>query len=119
VSTLLAGVQEATGHLSGRQTAVDTSMATDPSPATCAGHQPSRRRSFRKQRTADPLTGPTRYNFLYSSFKAGPAGGRLRRPSSAGGSHYRITHSPQAAGRNTTDDGLRSASRRANVRRSD
>jgi hypothetical protein len=27
---------------------------------------------------------PTRYNFLYASFKAGLAGGRLRRPSSAG-----------------------------------
>jgi len=31
----------------GRQTAADTSMATDTSLATCAGHRPSGRRSFR------------------------------------------------------------------------
>jgi hypothetical protein len=35
VSTLVAGVQDATGHLPRRQSAVDTSMATDPSPVTC------------------------------------------------------------------------------------
>jgi hypothetical protein len=42
VSALVAGVREAAGYLSGRQTAADTS------PATCAGHQPSGRRSFRE-----------------------------------------------------------------------
>jgi len=55
--------------------AINTSLATD------AGHQLSGEWSFGKQRTVNPLTGPTRYNFLYS-LKAGPAGGRLRRPSS-------------------------------------
>ena len=56
-------------------------MATDTRLATCAGHQPSGRQSFQKQRTVNPLIVPARYNFLYY-FKAGPAGGRLRRPSS-------------------------------------
>jgi hypothetical protein len=37
-----------------RQTAADTSMAADTSVAMCAGHQPSGRRSFRKQRTVNP-----------------------------------------------------------------
>jgi ketol-acid reductoisomerase len=41
VPTLIAGVQDPTGHLAGRQTAVDTGMATGTSPAVCAGHQPS------------------------------------------------------------------------------
>jgi hypothetical protein len=79
VSTLLAGVQEATGHLSGRQTAVDTSMATDLSPPTCAGHQSSGQRSFRKRRTVNPLMGPACYNVLYSSSRPllrAAAGGR-------------------------------------------
>jgi hypothetical protein len=67
MSALVAGVRETTGHLSGRQTAADTSPATDASLATCAGHQPSGRRSFRKQRTVNPPTAPARYNFLYSS----------------------------------------------------
>jgi hypothetical protein len=58
-----------------------TSAWPQTSPSACAGHQPSGRRSFRKQRTVNPLTVPARYNFLYT-LKAGPAGGRLRRPSS-------------------------------------
>jgi hypothetical protein len=49
-------------------------MAIDTSPATCTGHQPSGRRSFRKQRTVNPLMVPARYNFLYSSSR--PANGR-------------------------------------------
>jgi hypothetical protein len=73
VSTLATGVREAAGHLSGPQTA-DTGLAIDTSPATCAGHQPSGRRSFRKQRTVNPPIAPTRYNFLYSSSR--PACGR-------------------------------------------
>jgi hypothetical protein len=60
------------GRLSGRQSAVDTSMATETGPATCAGHQPSRWRSFRKQRTVNPPIAP-RYSFLYSS--SGMSGG--------------------------------------------
>ena len=59
---LVSGVRKAAGHPSGAQT-----MAIDTSPASCAGHQPSRRRSFRKQRTVNPLMVPARYNFLYSS----------------------------------------------------
>jgi hypothetical protein len=60
VSMLVAGADEATGYLSGHQSAVDTSMATDTSSATCAAHRPSGRRSFRTQRTVNPLTGLTR-----------------------------------------------------------
>jgi hypothetical protein len=58
VSTLVAGVREASGHLFGPQIAADTSLATDTCVATCAGHQPSGRRSFRKQRTVNPPIGP-------------------------------------------------------------
>jgi hypothetical protein len=82
VSTLMVGVRSAAGHLSGRPIAADTGMAIDTSPATCAGHQPSGRRSFQKQRTVNPLMVPARYNFLYSSFQGRPrtaaAGGRPR-----------------------------------------
>ena len=60
----------------------DSGIAVDTSRASCAGHQLSGRRSFRKQRTVNPLMVPARYNFLYSSFKAGPAGGL--RPPAAG-----------------------------------
>ena len=38
-------------------TAADTSMATESSLSACAGHRPSGRRSFREQRTVNPLTG--------------------------------------------------------------
>jgi hypothetical protein len=74
VSALVAGVREAAGHPSGPQIAADTGLAIDTSLATCAGHQPSGRRSFGKQRTVNPPIAPARYNFLYSSFKAGPGG---------------------------------------------
>jgi hypothetical protein len=63
-------------HLSGREAAADTSMAT------CTGHWPSGRRSFRKQRTVNPLIVPARYNFLYAIPQDRPAGGL--RPPSAG-----------------------------------
>jgi hypothetical protein len=53
-----------------RQIAEDTSMVIDTSVATCAGHSPSGRWSFRKQWTVNPLIVPARYNFLYSSLKA-------------------------------------------------
>jgi hypothetical protein len=69
---------EAAGHLPRRQTAADTSMATGTSLTPWAGHQPFGRRSFRKQRTVNPLMIPARYNFP-SLPKAGPAGG-LRQP---------------------------------------
>jgi hypothetical protein len=52
VATLVTGGREAAGgaaHLSGREAAADTSMAT------YTGHWPSGRRSFRKQRTVNPL----------------------------------------------------------------
>jgi hypothetical protein len=88
-------------------TAADTSMAIESSLSACAGHLPSGRRSFRKQRTVNPPIAPARYNFLYSSFKAGlraacgrprPAGAPLDAPSWPpswlllhGGSHA-VTH---------------------------
>ena len=63
VATLVTGGREAAGgaaHLSGREAAADTSMAT------YTGHWPSGRRSFRKQRTVNPPIAPARYNFLCS-----------------------------------------------------
>jgi hypothetical protein len=42
-------------------------MVADTGLATCAGHLPSGGRSFRKQRTVNPLIVPARYNFLYAS----------------------------------------------------
>jgi hypothetical protein len=56
VSALVAGVREAAGHPSGPEIAADTGLAMR------AGHQPSGRRSFRKQRTVNPPIA--RYNFL-------------------------------------------------------
>jgi hypothetical protein len=62
-------------------------LATGSSLATYAGHQPSGRRSFPKQRTVNPLTIPARYNFLYSSsrpaLRAAVSGGRPRAGSDA------------------------------------
>jgi hypothetical protein len=55
VSTLVAGVRSAAGYPSGPQIAADTGIAIDTSLATSAGHQPSGGRSFRKQRTVNPL----------------------------------------------------------------
>jgi hypothetical protein len=50
------------------QIAEDTSMVTDTSVATCAGHQLSGLRLFRKQqRTVNPPIVPARYNVLYLS----------------------------------------------------
>src|SRR4029450_3941003 len=63
VATLVTGGREAAGgvaHLSGREAAADTNMAT------YTGHWPSGRRSFRKQRTVNPPIVPARYNFLCS-----------------------------------------------------
>jgi hypothetical protein len=54
VSTLVAGVRSAAGYPSGPQIVADTGIAIDTSLATCAGHQPSGGRSFRKQRTVNP-----------------------------------------------------------------
>jgi hypothetical protein len=65
--TLVAGAREAAGHPSGLQIAANTGMAIDTSLATCAGHQPSGGRLFRKQRTVNPLMVPAHYNFLYCS----------------------------------------------------
>jgi hypothetical protein len=61
VSVLLTGGRERPDTCPGRETAADTSMGA------CAGHPPSGRRSFRKQRTVNPPIAPARYNFLYSA----------------------------------------------------
>jgi hypothetical protein len=63
-----------------RPIAADISVATRTSPSACAGHQPSGRRSFRKQRTVNPLTRPARYNFLYSSSRPAPRAASGRPP---------------------------------------
>jgi hypothetical protein len=93
VATLVTGGREAAGgaaHLSGREAAADTSMAT------YTGHWPSGRRSFRKQRTVNPLMVPARYNFLYSSSRRRVCqrarSSRLwRRPALRPGSHTTVT----------------------------
>jgi hypothetical protein len=79
---LAAGVRSSAGHSRlGRQP--PRTLAWLPPPAwPRAGHRPSGRQSFRKHRTVNPLILPARYNFLYSSFKAGlraaASGGRPR-----------------------------------------
>jgi hypothetical protein len=89
VATLVTGGREAAGgaaHLSGREAAADTSMAT------YTGHWPSGRRSFRKQRTVNPLTGATRYKFPCSPAGPSPTGGPPAvRPPSAGSSYADVT----------------------------
>jgi hypothetical protein len=88
VATLVTGGREAAGgaaHLSGREAAADTSMAADAS-LTTAGHQLSGGRSFRNHRTVNPTDRPVVTTF--STLPQGrPAGGRLRRPSSARRTH--------------------------------
>ena len=72
-------LQWSAGHCAWQ--AAGTSLAADISPATHAGHRPSGRRSFRKQRTVNPLTGPIRLQLLCSS-SSRPCG----RPSTAAAS---------------------------------
>jgi hypothetical protein len=84
--TLVAGVREAGGHPSARNprlghhswplTAVWSRVPDTIRPDSGRSGQ----WSFRTQRTVNPPTGRTRYNLLYASSKAGPAGG-LRPPS--------------------------------------
>ena len=76
---LVADVRSAAGHPSEAQTAVDTRMAIDTSSAAHAVH------SLPEATVPEAADGQSaaRYNFLYI-LKAGPAGGRLRRPSLAG-----------------------------------
>ena len=71
-------------------------MAIDTSPASCAGHQPSGRRSFRKQRTVNPLTGPARYNFPYSSSRPALRAASGRPPARQRHDAHRSTDSPSA-----------------------
>jgi hypothetical protein len=82
VSTLVASVREAAGLPSSLQIVADSGMALDISLVTCAGHQLSGQRLFRKQRTVNPPIVPARYNFLYASsrpaLRAAAAGGRPR-----------------------------------------
>jgi hypothetical protein len=74
VSALVATGHRQSGTPSKGSDAADTSMATVSSLSVCAGHLPSGRWSFRKQRTVNPPLVPARYNFLYSSSR--PASGR-------------------------------------------
>jgi hypothetical protein len=82
VSMPVADARYAAGHLVRAQTAADTRMAIDTSPAADARHQPSDGRSLRKQRTVNPLIVPARYNFLYPSsrpaLRAAACSGRPR-----------------------------------------
>jgi len=62
VSALVATGHRQSGTPSKGSDATDTSMATVSSLSACAGHLPSGRWSFRKQRTVNPLIVPARYN---------------------------------------------------------
>ena len=92
VSALMAGVREAAGHPSGPEIAADTGLATR------AGHQPSGRRSFRKHPTVNPLTGPARYNFPYSSSRPALRAASGRPPARQRHDAHRGTDSPSAPG---------------------
>ena len=112
VATLMTGGREAAGgaaHLSGREAAADTSMAT------CTGHWPSGRRSFRKQRTVNPLTrsGSLQLPLLFSrpALRAAACGGRPRagndttvtqRPASPNAAGCRSARGPSTSGRYPT-----------------
>jgi len=67
VSTLVAGGRTLAGHPSGASDRRGHQHVTAASVATCAGHSPSGRWSFRKQRTVNPLIVPARYDYLYFS----------------------------------------------------
>jgi hypothetical protein len=72
-SRVRAGGRRAVGDRTPRPKgpiAADTSVATESSLSAWAGHLPSGRQSFRKQRTVNPLMVPVRYNFLYSSSRS-------------------------------------------------
>jgi hypothetical protein len=73
-------------------------MAIDTSLATCAGHQPSERQWFRKQRTVNPLIVPARYNFLYSYSR--PACGRPPPAAALGrqSTTWRVDHTKSSLG---------------------
>jgi hypothetical protein len=86
VSTPVADVRETTGYCPGRQRGVDTGMAIDTSLPSVP--DTSRPRVVVRAAVPEAADGQSadrsaRYNFLYSS-QGRPAGGRLRRPSSAG-----------------------------------
>lgn len=67
VSTPVAGRRTLAGHQPGASDRRGHRHVTAASVATCAGHSPSGRWSFRKQRTVNPLIVPARYNYLYFS----------------------------------------------------
>jgi hypothetical protein len=94
-----AGGGGGAAHLSGREAAADTNMAT------YTGHWPSGRRSFRKQRTVNLLMVPARYNFLYCSFKAAygrpPAAAVLGRQRHDGNRGTALTLHPEQGGSST------------------
>ena len=82
VSTLVAGGRTLAGHPSGASDRRGHRHVTAASVATCAGHSPSGRWSFRKQRTVNPLIVPARYDYLY--FSSRPALRPAATPRSSG-----------------------------------
>jgi hypothetical protein len=85
VSTPLASVREATGCCPGRQRALDTGMAIDTSLARCADTSCPASGGWSAvpeaaQGQSADRSGSLQLPLLF--LKAGPAGGRLRRPSS-------------------------------------
>ena len=100
VSALVADVRVADGHLSLASDRRRHQHGHRHSLATCAGHQPSGRALAPEAadgQSADRSAGTTSSTLL----KAGPAGGRLRRPSSRRQrpDGHRGTVSPSAPGR--------------------
>jgi hypothetical protein len=67
VSTLVAGGRTLAGHPSGASDRRGHQHVTAASVATCAGHSPSGRWSFRKQRTVNPPIAPSLQLSLLSS----------------------------------------------------
>jgi hypothetical protein len=78
-------------------------MATESSMSACVGHLPLGRRSFRKQRTVNPPTAPTRHHFLYAP---------SRRPAKAP-----CSGCPRPAGPSRTRDASKASSTPSRSRR--
>jgi hypothetical protein len=77
----------------GPQIAADTTIDSDTSLAMYAGHQPSRRAVVAEAADGQSADRSLQLSLLF--LKAGPAGGRLRRPSSAGSAATTLAAMPQ------------------------
>jgi hypothetical protein len=109
VSTLVAGGRTLAGHPSGASDRRGHRHVTAASVATCAGHSPSGRWSFRKQRTVNPLIVPARYDYLY--FSSRPALRPAATPRSPGNRPHPLPAMVRTSRRPATPHPPRRASR--------